>query len=83
LLAEVSNLEGLEFLGFEFPLPLTTEESRYYNLALDNDIRDDIIKHRPDFIVVKYEPAIPLRPLINELYTPDTSFGTYNLYRIK
>jgi len=83
LLAEVSNLDGLEFLGFEFPLPLTPEESRFYNLALDNDIRDNILKHRPDFIVVKYEPAIPLRPIISELYTPDTSFGTYNLYRIK
>ncbi|MFH2048573.1 MAG: hypothetical protein ABIJ12_03915, partial [bacterium] len=73
LLAEVSNLDGLEFLGFEFPLPLTPEESRKYHLALDNEIRDNIVKHKPDFIIVKYDPALPLRPVINELYNPDTS----------
>ncbi len=83
LLAEVSNLDGLEFLGFEFPLPLTNEESRKYHLALNIDIRDNIIDQKPDFIVVKYEPAIPLRPVIKELYYPDTSFGSFNLYRKK
>lgn len=81
LLAEVSNLDGLEFLGYEFPLPLTPEESRKYHLALDIDIRDKIVKQKPDFIIVKYEPAVQLRPIINELYYPDTSFGVYNLYR--
>lgn len=83
LLAEVSNLDGLEFLGFEFPLPLTPEESRKYHLALDNDIRDNIVKYKPDFIIVKYDPALPLRPIIDELYYPDTSFGAYNLFRKK
>ncbi len=83
LLAKVSNLEGLEFLGFEFPLPLTIKESRNYNLALDNDIRDDIIELEPDFIVVKYDPALPLRPIIKEQYYPDTSFGTFNLFKKK
>ena len=83
LLAEVSNLNGLEFLGFEFPLPLTQEESRKYHLALDNDIRNNILRQKPDFIVVKYEPAIPLRPVISEFYHPDTSFGSFNLFRKK
>ena len=74
---------GTEFLGFEYPLPLSRAEKEFYRLATSEELQVAIEGGGPECLVVVDHPDPPLAAAFDVAYEPDRAFGRMIVYRRK
>jgi len=83
VLANRPIVEGTEFLGFEYPLPLDTSEKRYYRLALNKDLKTMLENKDASYYVVINDPPEELSGSTTANYDLQGTFESYRVYRRK
>ncbi len=74
---------GTEFLGFEYPLPLSRQEKEFYRLVTSEELRAALEGRGPECLVVVDHPDPPLAAAVAAGYEPDRAFGRMIVYRRK
>jgi 4-amino-4-deoxy-L-arabinose transferase-like glycosyltransferase len=83
VLANKSVVEGVEFLGFEYPLPLDTEEMRYYRLVLYEDLKKILDNRMVSYYIVVNDPPPALLASTKANYLLYDTFEKFKVYRRK
>lgn len=83
VLADRPIIEGVEFLGFEYPLPLDSMEKRYYRLVLNKDLKTILDNRQASYYVVVNNPPDDLSASTAANYDLEETFERYRVYRRK
>jgi hypothetical protein len=83
ILANKPAFEGIEFLGFEYPLPLDDDEKRYYRLALNRDVRQILDNRQASYYIVVNNPPDELAASTEANYDLQDTFERFKIYRRK
>jgi hypothetical protein len=83
VLTNKASFDGIEYLGFEYPLPLNKEEKRYYRMVLNEDLRKILEEKLASFYVVVNDPPDDLLEAAYANYSLDGTFERFKIYRRK
>jgi hypothetical protein len=74
------GLPGTEFVGFDYPLPISDDEKRYYKLPVADDLADQIGEMKPAFCVILDFPHEEISSILNDSYVLHAKFRRYNTW---
>lgn len=83
VLSQRQNLDGLEFIGFDYPLPISDSLKRFYHFPVALELAKQIEEKKPAFCIVYDKPQEELRMIISESYQLLKSFKRYHVYELK
>jgi len=83
VLANKEPVGGVEFLGFEYPLPLDKGEMRYYRLALNEDLERILTQKEVSYYVVVNQPPEELANATEANYELEGTYERFRIYRRK
>ncbi len=76
-------VQGLEFLGFEYPLPLDQEKMKHYHLVINDQIKDILDTGRAAYYIVVNDPPEELQASTTANYDLTGIFDRMKVYRRK
>lgn len=74
------SVPGLEFVGFDYPLPISDSLKRRYHLPVNDDLKQALRERRPALYVVWNAPDAPLQAVADSNYVAEKSFGKFVVY---
>ncbi len=83
VLANKPTFEGIEFLGFEYPLPLNAEKMRHYRFILNEDLKEILDNREASYFVVVNKTPEALVAATEGNYELQGRFERYLVYRRK
>jgi len=76
-------LHDLDFVGFDYPLPISDSLKRHYHLPVNDDLKQALRERRPTLYVVWNAPDIPLQAVADSNYVIVNSFDKFVVYARK
>ncbi len=83
VLCNKQPVEGVEFLGFQYPLPLKPAEMKHYHLILNDQLKDIIDTGQAAYYIVVNDPPEELQASTNANYDLTGTFDRMKVYRRK
>jgi 4-amino-4-deoxy-L-arabinose transferase-like glycosyltransferase len=75
-----ASVLGLEFVGFDYPLPISDSLKRYYHLPVNDDLKRLLRERVPAMYVVWNAPDEPLQRVADSNYIEARRFGKFVVY---
>ncbi len=83
VLANKPVVKGVEFLGFEYPLPLDDSEQRYFRLVLNEDLKRILDNKEVSYYIVVNDPPDELVASTEANYQLQGTYERFKVYRRK
>lgn len=77
------SVTGLEFVGFDYPLPIADSLKRYYRLPVNDDLKQVLRERQAAVYVVWNAPDTPLQAVADSNYVIAKQFGIFSVYTRK
>lgn len=81
VLTETAAFRLVEHIGWEYPLPLTIDQKKYYKLATYDYLRDILGNKRASHYIVINDPPEELAPLAQANYELVEKIDRFKIYR--
>ncbi len=83
VLTNRTSFPGLEFTGFNYDLPLSDTEKRYYHFPVNTDLNEQLEQSIPAAYIVFNKPDTALEKSAARNYCLTRTFGVFNVYTRK
>ena len=77
------SVPGLEFTGFDYNLPLSDSDKRYYHFPVNSDLKELLSQSIPAAYIVFNRPDTALEESALKHYCLTRTFGVFNVYTKK